>query len=136
MRALQVFEVALKAFIVRDDALLMVREAAGEKLWELPGGRIEVGEEHLPAGSVLRRELVEELGPSFHVEIGDPVATFIRPAPERNAFVFLVGFLCADPRGQIELSSEHVEYGWHSREACASLALAPGYEEALARLWR
>ena len=35
----------MKALLIRDGRLLLVREAEGEQYWELPGGRIEVGEE-------------------------------------------------------------------------------------------
>ena len=132
------FQVAIKAFTLRRGELLMVREAAGRRLWELPGGRVEVGEEQLPPEAVLRRELWEELGRAFEVEIQRPIATWVRkPAPpRRKSFVFLVGLLCRYRRGEIELSDEHVEYRWMTRAACARVSLAPGYVGALEQFWR
>ena len=53
------------ALICRDGRLLAARRAAGEQegLWELPGGKVRVGER---ADEALRREIAEELG----VEVG------------------------------------------------------------------
>src|SRR3954464_3220202 len=114
MRELQRFQVAVKAFLLWDDRLLMVREAEGEKLWELPGGRIEVGEEALPLPAILHRELTEELGPAFDYEVGEPMAAWIRPPepPCRMVPVFLTGFLCRPIGGEISLSEEHVDFRW------------------------
>jgi 8-oxo-dGTP diphosphatase len=115
-----------------------VREADGAKHWELPGGRIEVGEEASPPVAVLQRELSEELGPSFEVAVERPIATWIRPPepPRRTDFVFLVGFLCRYRRGEIALSAEHVEFRWVATTAeCAAMDLAPGYAAALGQFW-
>ena len=62
MTAIATFEVGLKAFLVREGRLLLVRERIGERLWELPGGRFDGGEEQTPPVEILRRELREELG--------------------------------------------------------------------------
>jgi 8-oxo-dGTP pyrophosphatase MutT (NUDIX family) len=128
-RKLSRFQVAMKALIVRDGKLLLVREAAGKKLWELPGGRIEVGEERLRPAKILRRELDEELGRSFRVHIGPPVAVWTRqPAPpRRNSWVFLVGLACRWRSGSIELSDEHIDFAWVTQRECSRLRLAPGY---------
>ncbi len=127
----------VKALVVHEGRLLLVREADGDRLWELPGGRIEVGEEALPLEVVLRRELDEELGPGFDVTIGRPVAIWVRPSdpPRRTVPVFLVGLACQNPRGEVVLSGEHVEHAWLTPDECALLALAPGYAEPLRRFW-
>jgi 8-oxo-dGTP diphosphatase len=136
-RDLQQFQVAIKAFILRDDQLLMVREAAGDKPWELPGGRIDVGEEALPPTDVLRRELAEELGPSFECDIVRPVVSWTRaPDPPRRAnFVFLLAYLCHYRGGEIALSAEHEEFRWVTRAQCADLRLAPGYAAPIGQFW-
>jgi len=137
MREHQRFQVALKAFLVQGDRLLMLRERDGEQLWELPGGRIEAGEEGLPPAAVLRRELSEELGAGFACDVGAAVAAWIRPPdpPRRTSAVFLVGYLCRQTGGEIVLSDEHVEFRWVTRAETARLPLAPGYASALEQLW-
>ncbi|TMA45285.1 MAG: NUDIX hydrolase [Deltaproteobacteria bacterium] len=128
----------MKAFLIRDGRLLLVREAEREQYWELPGGRIEVGEETSSPVAVLRRELREELGPSLEVEVERPILAWIRlpEPPRRTDFVFLVAFLCRHRRGEIVLSSEHVEFRWMTRSECDSVHLAPGYAAPLEQFWR
>src|SRR3954468_4885429 len=119
MREVQRFQVALKAFAIDGDRLLMVREADGDRLWELPGGRIDVGEENLSPIDVLLRELSEELGPEFTVEIGAPVTAWVRaPDPRRAMPVFLLGYRCRYTGGGIVLSAEHVEHAWTAQAEC------------------
>ncbi len=124
MRELQRFQVALKAFIVDGDRVLMVRESSGEGVWELPT-------------AVLRRELAEELGAAFTYSVEDPVVAWTRPPdpPRRNMSVFLVGYRCQRGPGEIVLSDEHVESRWVTRAESAHLPLAPGYAAALEQFW-
>ena len=61
MRRIQRFEVSLKAFLRRGEKALFLRER-DTGYWELPGGRIEVGEEALEHSAILLREIAEELG--------------------------------------------------------------------------
>jgi 8-oxo-dGTP pyrophosphatase MutT (NUDIX family) len=137
MRELQRFQVALKAFVVDGDRLLMVREADGECFWELPGGRIEVGEESLPPVAVLQRELFEELGAAFTCEVGSLAGAWVRPPepPKRDVPVFLLGYRCRHGAGPIVLSAEHVESRWVTRAESEQLQLAPGYAAALDQFW-
>lgn len=136
-KPIQLFHVAVKAFIVRDGRLLMVREAFGPQLWELPGGRIDVGEESAPHASILRRELREELGPHFECDIAAPVATWVRRIEAHRPHpAFLVGFECPNARGEIVLSDEHLELRWVTREESLELEHAPGYSDALEVFWR
>ena len=65
---------AQKAFIVRDQSVLLVRKSADDPnqpgRWEVPGGRMDFGEE---VDDHLRREVREEVGlevkpgPPFHI---------------------------------------------------------------------
>lgn len=134
---IQLFHVAVKAFIVRDGRLLMLREAYGPQLWELPGGRIDVGEERAPHEAILRRELREELGSGFECDIGAPVATWARPIEAHRPHpAFLVGFECPNARGEVRLSDEHLELRWTTRAESLALECAPGYAQALEVFWR
>jgi len=134
--AVQTFHVGLKALLDREGRLLLVREREGG-LWELPGGRIDVGEEHLAPSAVLARELREELGPNFACRIGGPVATWIRrPTRPGAPPVFLVGYACDEVRGDIDLSDEHDASRWVDGAQWRSLPLADGYDAALASYWR
>lgn len=134
-KEIQRFDVGVKAFIVngRDEILLLREMASGQ--WELPGGRIDVGEERVPLDQVLRRELAEELGAEFQAEIGPVALTWTR---ERKAgdFVFLVGRVCRYKSGSPALSDEHDAWAWASESESASLDLVSSYREALAEFRR
>lgn len=135
-RPIQTFQVGIKGFVWNGDRLLFVQENNDEHLWELPGGRIDVGEESLTPAEILLRELREEVGPKFSCRIGPPCAAWVRPPdPRRPLSVFLLGLHCSEARGEIKLSDEHVDYVWMNREDWTRLSLAPGYRAALTRFF-
>ena len=62
-------KVAQKAVIVRDGKVLVVRDPReNQEIWELPGGRLNLGEEPKRG---LAREIAEELG--VPCEIGEVI---------------------------------------------------------------
>ena len=134
-KEIQRFDVGVKAFIVnsRDEILLLREMSSGQ--WELPGGRIDVGEERVPLEQVLRRELSEELGPEFTAEIGPIALTWTRERKPGD-FVFLVGRLCRHKGGSPRLSDEHDAWAWASVSESDGLELVPSYREALAEFRR
>jgi 8-oxo-dGTP diphosphatase len=135
-RAIQVFQVGVKAFLWHEQRLLLLQERDQQARWELPGGRIDVGEENLPIEDVLARELREELGTRFGCDIGAIGACWVRRAEaQRPLPVFLVGLRCTAPRGEIVLSDEHQAFRWVARDGWQQLELAAGYREALTRFF-
>ncbi len=136
VRAIQRFEVSLKAFIVRDGRALFVREA-DTGYWELPGGRIDVGEEWETHAAVLAREIREELGADFLVDMTDAAVTWTRQRPTDGAFLFLVARLANPGAGEVALSPEHSAFAWLTPDAARGLAFPPlsGYGAGIAALW-
>jgi 8-oxo-dGTP pyrophosphatase MutT (NUDIX family) len=130
-KEIQRFDVGTKAFILNGrDEILLLREAASG-LWELPGGRINVGEENLPLESVLRRELVEELGDDLQVEMGPLAHTWARERKPGD-FVFFVGRLCRYKAGAPRLSDEHDAWAWATPREIETLEFVPTFREAVA----
>jgi len=136
MRAIQRFEVSLKAFIVRDGRALFVREA-DSGYWELPGGRIDVGEEWDAHAAILAREVREELGAGMSVQFGVEAVSWTRQRPTDGAFLFLMARVGRIVAGEPVLSDEHTEMAWLTRDASALLTFPPasGYRDAIAALW-
>lgn len=62
-------KVAQKALIIKNGEVLLVRHVGNSEVWELPGGRLNKGED---PKSGLAREIEEELGIAIHV--GDAIA--------------------------------------------------------------
>jgi 8-oxo-dGTP pyrophosphatase MutT (NUDIX family) len=136
MRAIQTFEVSLKAAIFRDGRLLLLQEA-DTGYWELPGGRIDVGEEWAEHADILAREIGEELGAAFRVALRDAIVTWVRQRPTDGVFQFLVARVCDSASGAVMLSGEHQAFRWTTPEDWGRLALPPrsGYTDGLQRIW-
>lgn len=134
-REIQLFQVGIKAFITYQGKLLMLQENSSAKLWELPGGRIDIGEESLPPRQILLREIHEELGLEFKVEVGRPCATWTRIRPGLP-HIFLVGIECSYTSGDISPSGEHLSYRWVTQQESHNLPLAEGYRAALDQFWK
>lgn len=136
MRVIQKFDVGLKAFIEKEEKLLIVRESSGG-LWEMPGGRIDVGEESEHLHNILLREVREELGGALLITIGQPFYSWIRPLTNpKPSFVFLTGYRCQYEGGEIALSNEHADIRWISRGDVGTIEWAPGYREAFVAYWQ
>ena len=107
--------VAMKAAIVKDGKVLLLREAAtyGDGTqrgrYHMPGGRIEPGEHWEDA---LLREISEETG--LTVEIGKPVfvGEWFPTIKEVPTHIVAMFFMCTPTSDKIILSTEHDKYEW------------------------
>lgn len=111
MNNLQVFHVSQKALIIENDkCLLLYKEKDG--FWELPGGRVDEGEEGMES---FARELKEELGIDKFEILGIADYYIWAKLRQRDKIpatmtVFLVK---ADLKNSIELEEEtHTRYRW------------------------
>lgn len=129
------FEVAVKAFIVKNGKLLMLEEAEGGK-WEIPGGRMQKNELQLPLVEIMKREVAEELGTSFIIKPTNIITQWIRPNNPPRFNIFLNGFYCEWISGKPQLSDEHSNFTWVDEAASWKLTLANGYESALCAFWK
>ena len=112
--------------------LILRPSAAGEEIllsvrsdvrgWELPGGRVEAGEQ---APEALVREIHEETGLSVRVErhVGDYVRTGFRPHLARV-------YVCRVSSGEARRSSETLEVDWFSTDELPR-ALLPWYRQPI-----
>jgi 8-oxo-dGTP diphosphatase len=107
--------IAMKAVIVKDGKVLVLREAEtnpdGTKAgkYQFPGGRIEPGEAFEDA---LHREVMEESGLTVAIEYPIHVGEW-RPIIKgvQNQIV-AVFFVCSLVDGVVRLSIEHDEFKW------------------------
>jgi 8-oxo-dGTP pyrophosphatase MutT (NUDIX family) len=136
-RTIQTFEVSLKAAIFRNGKLLLLQEA-DTGYWELPGGRIDVGEEWLPHETIRNREITEELGATFKIRWLDQSLSWVRQRPTDNVFQVLIAQLADFETGSEKLSSEHCALRWTTPAEWPPLTLPPlsGYANALAEIWQ
>lgn len=101
---------AAKALIVKDNSLLIIKRSLTDVqkpgIWELPGGRINGGEE-IKTGLV--RETKEETG--INIEIIKPLnlRNFTRDDGQKIAMTL---FLCKPLGSNVMLSKEHTDFEW------------------------
>ncbi len=123
------YHVAIKAFTRKgDDILVCLDRLSGT--WDLPGGRIGIGEFDISLEEILNREITEELGPEFRCKNNGPVGIFRHRRPEISAEdkhevrILMIGFELEYLGGEITLSDEHTEYRWVKPEE--AVRLLPG----------
>lgn len=109
--AIQLFNVGVKAAIIKDDKILIVKHAT-KNFWDVPGGRIDDNES---IEDTLRRELTEELPNSKLNSIGAAVCAYRVPDltfDDGAGLLLLVYKVDIDLPEPLELSVEHSEAKW------------------------
>ena len=128
--------VAMKAIIVNDGKILLLRESAKHDTntkagkYQFPGGRIDPGE---PFAEGLRREVKEETG--MEVEIGEPFYIgewfpVIKGVPHHIVAVFLV---CKPSTTEVVISEEHDAYEWVGPEIAQKIDIMMPDKEVVER---
>lgn len=118
------FPVSVKGVVVRDGLVMLLKNERDE--WELPGGRIEIGE--TPTQCVAR-EIAEET--RWLVTAGPVIdAWMYHVLPGR--YIFVVAYGCyldggADP----VLSPEHQKIGLFSEHEVPSLVMPENYKRSI-----
>jgi len=120
------FPVSVKGIVVRDHAVVLVRNRRDE--WELPGGKLELGE--APERCVAR-EIEEELGLDVRTnELVDAWVYTIVP----GTHVLVLTYACTERTTRdAVVSSEHTRLEWIPLDAVAALRMPSGYKSSIAR---
>jgi len=105
------FRIAVKAFIVDDNKLLLIKRRSNDVHkpgeWDIPGGRLELGED--PRDGV-KREAMEEVGLPIEPVLPVAINHFTR---DDGQLITMIIFVCRPESTEIKLSEEHQEYRWH-----------------------
>lgn len=108
-------EVAVKGIILnKENKILLLKRSKKEdvfkELWDIPGGKIDFGEDLKQA---LKREISEETG--IKVEVLHPINTwsFFR---DKNTYVVGITFFCRPSSTNVKISEEHEDYKWVCKE--------------------
>ena len=114
----KLFNVGIKAIIVNDNKVLIMKNTKG--FWEVPGGRIDKTES---IEQTLKRELFEELPNIKNIVIHEVLGAFrLNKDIKENVSLVLVFYrVTAEFDGDPELSHEHQELMWASKEEALNL---------------
>jgi ADP-ribose pyrophosphatase YjhB (NUDIX family) len=121
-------QVAQKAIIVRGDKVLITRDSRDENTWEIPGGRLNVGE---TAKDGLKRALFEELGVHGEVHEVVHVDMFHHKRSGIDALVLVYKVTISEEAAFVVDPLEVAEMKWVDRDSYQQYRLFPAYERAL-----
>jgi 8-oxo-dGTP pyrophosphatase MutT (NUDIX family) len=115
---------SIKGVLFVNRQVLLVKNSRDE--WELPGGRIDEGEDH---SQTLSREFAEEL--SIDVAMSAPIDSYLfEVIPGRHVFIVTYGCtLVGEFRPAI--SDEHTEHCLWPVERLSELKLPIGYKRSI-----
>jgi 8-oxo-dGTP pyrophosphatase MutT (NUDIX family) len=102
------FVVAQKVVLIRNNKCLILERADKPGLWELPGGRIDQGENDRES---FKREIKEEIGLKKFEIIG-PVDYYVWLNTPAGAHACGITNLIKNDRDEIRLSSENINLAW------------------------
>jgi 8-oxo-dGTP pyrophosphatase MutT (NUDIX family) len=120
------FPVSVKGVVVRGDMVVLLRNRRDE--WELPGGKLELGES--PERCVAR-EIEEELG--LDVAPTALVDSWVYDiAAGTHVLVLTYGCIERSARAAV-LSDEHTRFEWIPLGEVARLPMPIGYKASIAR---
>jgi len=105
----------VRALIYNNDKLLILRRSESDendpKLWDIPGGGIELNEDIYGA---LKREIFEETGiDSSDIYIENLHGIIFTEFNSVDKLIIAI-FVCHSSISDIKLNSEHSEYAWIS----------------------
>ena len=116
-------QITVKALIAKSNKVLFVKDHKGK--WELPGGRIEFGEN---PEETLRREIKEELG-FGDLKIGKVVHiwSFVSQVEDSEHQFIVIVYECSSESPVIKHNDEYEEYKWVDQDGVNQLNMRGGY---------
>ena len=109
---LEKYWISLAGVLIRDNKCLIMEPSNSPGKWDIPGGRIDIGENYNDA---LIRELKEEVG-FVNVVVQGVVDYDIWYTEKRNLPICAIAHLISTEETDLILSHEHLSYEWVTRE--------------------
>ncbi|MFI0780060.1 NUDIX domain-containing protein [Streptomyces sp. NPDC021212] len=121
------FPVSVKGVAIGGDGrVLLLRNERDE--WELPGGRLELGE---TPEQCVSREIKEESGWSADAQALLDVWVY-QPIPDRHVLIVTFGCRVLNPDAVPVMSHEHKEIGLFTADEVPGLRMPDGYKASVA----
>ncbi len=123
-------KVALKAVLEHEGKVLLLRDPRMDReVWEISGGRMNIGEVPTVA---LKRELKEELGVECMIHEVVHLAQFLQGNENAQAFMIAFRATLVDPEATLALDTTEVaEVAWCTPAEALERELFPEYRDTL-----
>ncbi len=119
------FPVSIKGVVIHANKVLLLKNPRDE--WELPGGRLEIGE---TPEECVAREIAEETG--WQVRVGPVLDTWLYHVESVNRHVFIATYGChPTTTPELVLSNEHLAATLFSEQELPALNLPNGYRRSI-----
>ena len=123
------FRISVKSFIVsKEEKLFLLKRRDSDShtpgAWEIPGGRLEKGEDPFEG---LKRETREESGLEVSVESPLKVHHFTRDDGQK---ITMITFLCRPETNSPCVGEEHTDYKWADIEKAEEI-IHPAFREEI-----
>ena len=116
-RLADVFPVSVKALIKDQDRYLLLQNERGE--WDFPGGKLETG---ASVGQTLLEEVMEETNLNIELE---QLCYLEQHLVNRSWVVVGIYHAQINSARAVQISHEHMQYGFFSEEEIKSLSTPP-----------
>lgn len=123
--------VGVKALIVKEGKILLLREAAydegtNEGKWDVPGGRIEPQE---TLAAALAREVSEECGLTIEAKEVLSVNETFPTIKGEESHIVRIHYLAEYKGGEVVLSTDHDQYEWVDEQGLVGKECLSGVRE-------
>jgi len=117
------FPVSIKAVIFIEEKVVLLKNERDE--WELPGGRLELGEQPIYC---VEREVQEEL--SLDITVENIIDSWLfEVVPGKH--VVIITYFCKVTSGNIKISHEHKERGLFTIDELKNIKIPDGYLKSI-----
>ncbi len=121
------YGLTMRGLLKKDGKILLLKRHPNSKTnpncWELPGGKVESGEDFDDA---IIREFNEETGLS--IELNDLLGAVQEDFPHKKTIALIMNVDISSKNPEVKISEEHVDFKWVKMEEIKDLKISGWFE--------